>query len=204
MCAGFKCSDELLKALSRLDPGYVIDAAVEVIGWAREQAGDHVRHSTYFIDFPANVPDTLEFSARVRAGADPLADTPADILRLAAVARGEAPARSLAGQAEIAFARGDAVPAARLLATAPGMLWRAADRVLRGTAPGGLDDVLRYFADTAPLVSGRVLLSVREHLQNRHARSSVSRIFANPKGRAFVAPETRAVIDPGVIGPCWT
>lgn len=47
--AGFKCSAGLLAALSRLEAGYVIDKAVEVIGWARELAGDHVRHNTYFI-----------------------------------------------------------------------------------------------------------------------------------------------------------
>ena len=35
MSAGFKCSGELLGALSRLDPGCVIDEAVKVIGWAR-------------------------------------------------------------------------------------------------------------------------------------------------------------------------
>ena len=61
--AGFKCSAGLLAALSRLEPGYVIDKAVEVIGWARELAGDHVRHNAYFIDFPANVPGTVEFWA---------------------------------------------------------------------------------------------------------------------------------------------
>jgi hypothetical protein len=63
MSAGFKLSADLLRAMSVLDPSYVIDRAVEIIGWARELAGDHVRHNTYFIDFPANVPDTAEFWA---------------------------------------------------------------------------------------------------------------------------------------------
>jgi hypothetical protein len=63
MSTGFKLSADLLRALSVLDPPYVIDRAVEIIGWARELSGDHVRHNAYFIDFPANVPDTLEFWA---------------------------------------------------------------------------------------------------------------------------------------------
>ena len=80
MSVGFKCSGELLGALSRLDPGCVIDQAVTVIGWARELAGVHVAHNTYFADFPANVPDTVEFwagliaesiGAQVAAGAEP-------------------------------------------------------------------------------------------------------------------------------------
>jgi hypothetical protein len=28
---------------------------------ARREAGDHVGHNSYFIDFPANVPDTMDF-----------------------------------------------------------------------------------------------------------------------------------------------
>ncbi|HEY0936627.1 MAG TPA: hypothetical protein VGD91_23200, partial [Trebonia sp.] len=67
--AGFKCSAGLLAALSRLAPGYVIGQAVNVTGWARELAGDHVRHKAYFIDFPVNVPDTVEFWAGLLAEA---------------------------------------------------------------------------------------------------------------------------------------
>ena len=55
MSAGFKCSAELLTALGSLEPGAVTDLGVQVIGWARELAGDHVRHNVYFIDFPRNV-----------------------------------------------------------------------------------------------------------------------------------------------------
>lgn len=65
MSIGFKCSGRLLAELGTLDPGYVIDQAVNVLGWAREEAGAHVKHNSYFIDFPANVPDTMEFWARL-------------------------------------------------------------------------------------------------------------------------------------------
>ena len=61
LSAGFKCSGGLLAALATLPPGTVIDLGAEITGWARELAGDHVRHNAYFIDFPSNVPDTLDF-----------------------------------------------------------------------------------------------------------------------------------------------
>ncbi|HEX4830000.1 MAG TPA: TerD family protein [Trebonia sp.] len=428
MDAGFKCSGELLAALGALAPAAVIDLGAELIGWARELAGDHVRHNAYFIDFPAGVPDTLDFwlsclrealagpataarvqampgtdgdgdgdgdgpafnllslprygryqhtyeemvarhdelvpalsdrvtvvhlgatlareaaalygelaaspvplsaealdalrflaayhgglvegviegeikvrenkavinAARVRAGLAPAADTPTDVLRLAAelsgadvtlttpprfrslpraqrrallaaldavieaaparladvgrhaeqwkrlgerlhpheanaafhgsapgsasvfaVARGELAAPSLAAQAEAAFASGDVTRAARTLAASPGMLWRAADRVLRtaaqssaqngtaaGPAPGDVTArLLEAFAQTAPKVSGRVLLSVREHLVNRAAaKPGGRRVFVNRNGRGHVIPDARGPLDPAVVG----
>ena len=38
------------------------------LGAVRRLVGDHVRHNAYFIDFPANVPDTQAFWTRVRGG----------------------------------------------------------------------------------------------------------------------------------------
>jgi hypothetical protein len=62
------------------------------------------------------------------------------------------------------------------------------------------DDVLKHLRATAPQVSGRVLLSVREHLQNRTvARPGTSRIFVNRAGRGHVAPETRPALDAGLV-----
>jgi len=49
-------------------------------------------------------------------------------------------------------------------------------------------------------VSGRVILSVCEHLQNRIAeREAPSRIFANSQGKAWVAPDSRTAIEQGTI-----
>ncbi|MFD4244235.1 TerD family protein [Streptomyces sp. NPDC058525] len=61
MSAGFKLSAELLAHLSGLCEGAVVETAVRTLGTVREMAGDHVRHNVYFIDFPANVPDTFGF-----------------------------------------------------------------------------------------------------------------------------------------------
>jgi hypothetical protein len=64
LCAGFTCSRELLERLSGIEPGRVIDIAAAALEVVRKQAGDHVRHHSYFIDFPENVPDTMEFWAQ--------------------------------------------------------------------------------------------------------------------------------------------
>ena len=76
-------------------------------------------------------------------------------------------------RAEAAFAADDAREAAAVLSAAPGMLWRSADRLLRTARPGDIDGLAGRFAAAAPHVSGRVLLSVREHLQNRTAATEV-------------------------------
>jgi hypothetical protein len=64
LCAGFKCSRDLLERLSGIEAGRVIDIAAAALEVVRRQAGDHVRHNSYFIDFPENVPDTMEFWAQ--------------------------------------------------------------------------------------------------------------------------------------------
>jgi hypothetical protein len=64
MGAGFKCSRDLLERLGQLEPGRVVDIAAAALEVVRGQAGDHVRHNSYFIDFPENVPDTAEFWAQ--------------------------------------------------------------------------------------------------------------------------------------------
>ncbi|MFF1560902.1 hypothetical protein, partial [Streptomyces sp. NPDC058279] len=81
MSAGFKLSAELLAHLSGLSEGAVVEIAVRTLGTVREMVGDHVRHNVYFIDFPANVPDTYDFW--MRCIADALADdgTRASVLK---------------------------------------------------------------------------------------------------------------------------
>ncbi|MFJ4617198.1 hypothetical protein [Streptomyces sp. NPDC088812] len=69
MSVGFKLSAELLERLSGLSEGTVVDTAVRTLGTVREMVGDHVRHNVYFIDFPADVPDTLDFWMGCIAGA---------------------------------------------------------------------------------------------------------------------------------------
>nr|WP_062334664.1 hypothetical protein [Herbidospora sakaeratensis] len=112
------------------------------------------------------------------------------------VARGERPAVSLPGRVETALAAGRVSEALRLLGDSPGALLRRLDHLLRaGESPSS---VLYAARQAAASTSGRVLLSLREHLQNR-AAASAPRVFANRHGRAWVTPDTRPPLDGGVV-----
>ncbi|MBO0805423.1 MAG: TerD family protein [Nocardiopsaceae bacterium] len=120
--------------------------------------------------------------------------------RVFAVARGEEKIPSLAAEAERRFRSGVPAEAARLLARSPGLMFRSLDRLLRSCDGSQADDILALAARTAPEVSGRVLLSAREHFQNRGKldRAGRPRIFPGRSGRTWVAPESRAGLDPAI------
>lgn len=114
-----------------------------------------------------------------------------------AVARGERVARSFASRYEEPLRRGDLAAAVAVLRSAPGLLFRTVDRLLR--ADGDKAPVLEAVEAAAGRVSGRVLLSVREHLQNRAAPWTGARIFANRAGRGWATPDTRPPIEREVL-----
>ncbi|WP_441249514.1 hypothetical protein [Kitasatospora sp. McL0602] len=110
-----------------------------------------------------------------------------------AVARGELEARTFDSRVEQLLDAGDVTGAARLLTAAPGRLFRALDRLLRScSTQDERDAVVAAAEQVAPQAAGRILLSVREHLQNRTETTSSSRIFVNRLGRAWVTADTRA------------
>ncbi|HEX8346796.1 MAG TPA: hypothetical protein VF657_18950 [Actinoplanes sp.] len=59
--AGFSASRALLEHIGALAPAPAMDLAATVVSAVRELVGDHVRHNAYFIGFPDDVPDTVEF-----------------------------------------------------------------------------------------------------------------------------------------------
>ncbi|NYI94666.1 stress response protein SCP2 [Streptomonospora nanhaiensis] len=63
LTVGFAGSRELLEHVAGLGTGAAVDTAMGVLAAVRRLAGDHVEHNVYFADFPASVPDTLEFWA---------------------------------------------------------------------------------------------------------------------------------------------
>lgn len=70
---GFSASRALLEHVGGLATGPALDLASTVVSAVRELVGDHVRHNAYFIGFPDDVPDTVEFwverlRAAVRTG----------------------------------------------------------------------------------------------------------------------------------------
>ncbi|MBV1948479.1 hypothetical protein [Streptomyces sp. BV129] len=109
-----------------------------------------------------------------------------------AVARGEKEARSLDSRIEKLLDALDVPGALKLLKAAPGKLFRAVDHLLRIAADQEQRDaVVAAAVQVAPDVSGRVLLSVREHLQNRARESDGPRVFVNRRGRAWVTSSLR-------------
>ncbi|MFE7582600.1 hypothetical protein ACFU5Y_13705 [Streptomyces gardneri] len=115
-----------------------------------------------------------------------------------AVARGERKVPSFDSRVEELLARGHVVGAAELLAShAPGRLFRALDRLLRTAADGKeRETVLAAVERAAPEVSGRVVLSVREHVQNRAGGSGGERrVFVNREGKAWVTDDTRPPLE---------
>ncbi|MEU0881115.1 hypothetical protein ABZ345_21110 [Lentzea sp. NPDC005914] len=111
-----------------------------------------------------------------------------------AVARREKTARSFAGQVEMAFADNDPDLALRILSKAPGMLLRSVDRLVRS----GASNVAEAVATAVPDVSGRVLVSVLEHLSNRE-KPDTARVFANRSRKVWIADDARPAIDAAAI-----
>ncbi|MCK8438482.1 TerD family protein [Streptomyces sp. D2-8] len=109
-----------------------------------------------------------------------------------AVARGEKEARSFDSRVEQLLDASDVLGAVRLLKSAPGKLFRALDLLLRIAADQEeRDAVVATAVEVAPEVSGRVVLSVREHFQNRERVSDQPRIFVNRRGHGWVTPDAR-------------
>ncbi|MEU2775808.1 hypothetical protein ABZ646_23470 [Streptomyces sp. NPDC007162] len=109
-----------------------------------------------------------------------------------AVARGEKAAPSFDSLFEKLLDAYDIRGAVDLLKSAPGRLFRALDLLLRIAADQEeRDAVVAAAVQVAPDVSGRVVLSVREHLHNRERESDRPRIFVNRRGRAWVTPDDR-------------
>ncbi|MEU8546158.1 hypothetical protein AB0C81_03950 [Streptomyces roseoverticillatus] len=115
-----------------------------------------------------------------------------------AVARGEKEARSFDSHVEELLGAHDVTGAARLLTAAPGKLFRALDRLLRACrTQEEREAVVAAAEQVAPQVSGRVLLSVREHFHNRpEQEADERRVFVNRLGRAWVTTDTRPPVLP--------
>ncbi|WP_203181539.1 TerD family protein [Streptomyces pratensis] len=128
------------------------------------------------------------------------------------VARGEKEARSFDSRVEELLGADDVAGAVKLLTAAPGKLFRSLDRLLRSClTQDERDAVVEAAEQVAPKVSGRVLLSVREHLQNRAREQDRTRgqnrtrgagepagrrVFVNRRGRGWVTTDTRASVPP--------
>ncbi len=118
--------------------------------------------------------------------------------RVFAVARGDERVRSFASRTEELLGAGELIGAVELLQSAPGLLLRSVDRLLRTAATDSeRDAVLSAVEAVVPEVAGRVLLSVRQHLLNRGDRleqDGARRVFINRLGRAWVTQDDRPAL----------
>ena len=88
-----------------------------------------------------------------------------------------------------------------LLAQKPGQLWRSVDKILRECKKEELAFLQEKLTSTVEHVSGRVLLSTLQHLNNRLAANSTNRLFINKQGRAHVEPNLLPSISAARLKP---
>ncbi|WP_326549780.1 hypothetical protein [Micromonospora sp. NBC_01813] len=115
-----------------------------------------------------------------------------------AVARGEQRVPSIAGRAEAAIRAGAIAPAASTLSAAPGLLLRSADRLLRLAPAAERDTVVGAVTGALGSASGRVLLSLREHVDNRLTPAS-ARMYASRSRTAWVGPDDRPPLPADLV-----
>ncbi|WP_225847742.1 TerD family protein [Streptomyces sp. HPF1205] len=160
MSVGFKLSAQLLRHLSGLSEGTVADTAAGTLDAVREMVGDHVRHNAYFIDFPANVPDTFDFWMQCISGAladdrthastlRQLSNGLVDLLTLPSYGNyGHTYAEMLARHDELTAAAGDRITVLHLGGTSQDEL-HALYLALAGSSTPLGDDGLRDLQDLA-------------------------------------------------------
>ncbi|MBW6438602.1 hypothetical protein KZ829_33235 [Actinoplanes hulinensis] len=115
-----------------------------------------------------------------------------------AVARGERKVRNLAGRAESAIQAGAVVSAASVLSSAPGLLLRSADRLLRLAPRAERAAVVEAVTGAFGSASARVLCSLREHVGNRLTPAS-ARMYASRSRSAWVGPDRRAPLPADLV-----
>jgi len=95
---------------------------------------------------------------------------------------------------------GEVTEAVQALVPAPGMFVRNLDWMLRNASSiESKKKVFDTLRNGAEHVSGRVLLSLAEHMRNRTSKAA-TRVFSNSKGKTFVTPDTRKPITLTIAG----
>ncbi|MCU7728054.1 hypothetical protein ODJ79_30425 [Actinoplanes sp. KI2] len=115
-----------------------------------------------------------------------------------AVARGERRVPTIAGRAETAVRTGAIASAATVLSAAPGLLLRSADRLLRLAPASERADVVEAVTGALGEASGRVLCSLREHVENRLTPVS-ARMYASRSRTAWIGADKRPPLPPELV-----
>lgn len=182
LSVGFKLSADLLAHLSGLSRAAVVHTATRTLRTVREMVGDHVAHNTYFIDFPANVPDTEEFWTRCVAEA--LRDRKARGSVLSQLAHGVLNLLSLPSYGRYQHTYEE------MLAVQDELIASAGDRLTVLHLGGALDDEVTalYLA-----LAGSTTPLGEEHLAD--LRVLAERCATGPQPEAIPVRENRAVVN---------
>jgi hypothetical protein len=173
------------RAFRRRERRILLAALNEVVGASREKLGDVVRYAERWKRLGERLhPHEYDEWPHAR--------------EVFAVARGERRVRNLAGRAEAAIRAGAIGPAASVLSAAPGLLLRSADRLLRLASASERTVVVEAVAGALGSASGRVLLSLREHVGNRLTPAS-ARMYVGRSRRAWVGPDGRPPLPAGLV-----
>lgn len=111
-----------------------------------------------------------------------------------ATARKDKKVLSIASKIEKSFLNGNINESISLLSHFPGLLFRNLDRVVRLSSSKDIDFLIETIEKVIPKISGRVILSVREHLQNRLTKID-KRVFINQKSTPWVMDDNRPALD---------
>jgi len=111
-----------------------------------------------------------------------------------AVARKDKIVQSIAGKIECAFLEGNINKSISLLSSAPGLLFRNLDRIIRAVTTNEFDTLEHVIQKVIPKVAARLLFSVREQLHNRLVKGN-KRVFVNKKSTVWVNDDHRPVLN---------
>ncbi|KOX24066.1 TerD family protein [Nocardiopsis sp. NRRL B-16309] len=175
------------RSFRRSERRALMTALEGVVGSSRAKLGDVARHRERF----------KRLGERMHPHEYPKLPHAREVF---AVARGETRVHGLNARIEAAFADGDTGRVLDLLATAPGMLVRSLDRVLRQATEEGAERVAATVDEHADQVAPRVLVSAREHLASRR-REGVVRMFVNQRARAWVQRDERERLPAERVAP---
>ncbi|MEU1103086.1 TerD family protein [Streptomyces tibetensis] len=184
---GFKLSAELLERLSGLSEAAVVHTARRTLATVSEMVGDHVRHNSYFIDFPANVPDTEEFWMRCVTKA--LADDTSRERVLTQLARGVVNLLSLPTYGRYQHTYEE------MLAAQDELIASAGDRVTVLHLGRDLEEEL---TDLYLALAGSTTPLGEDHL--RDLRTLAERCVLGPQPESIPVRENRAVVNEARLG----
>lgn len=127
-------------------------------------------------------------------------------LEVFTVAYGDKKAPSLISRFEAAIQEGNIAGATAIISSAPGILARNLDRLLLASIANESKQDATAIKDalngSKEKISGRVLLSLSEHLSNRiGVASNKRRIFANRKGTVYTIEDHRTSLHKGTVAP---